>query len=36
LGTREALGIIDNARGAKITGSGFPVYVGDGSTLQRA
>ena len=32
----EALGIIDNARGAKITGSGFPVYLGDGSTLQRA
>ncbi len=32
----EALGIIDNARGAKITGSGWPVYVGDGSNLQRA
>jgi seryl-tRNA synthetase len=32
----EALGIIDNARGAKITGSGFPVYRGLGSTLQRA
>ena len=32
----EALGIIDNARGAKITGSGWPVYLGDGSTLQRA
>jgi seryl-tRNA synthetase len=31
----EALGIIDNARGAKITGSGFPVYVGAGSALQR-
>ena len=32
----EALGIIDNARGAKITGSGFPVYKGAGSALQRA
>jgi seryl-tRNA synthetase len=32
----EELGIIDNARGAKITGSGFPVYTGDGSRLQRA
>jgi seryl-tRNA synthetase len=32
----EALGIIDNARGAKITGSGWPVYVGAGSNLQRA
>jgi seryl-tRNA synthetase len=32
----ERLGIIDNARGAKVTGSGFPVYVGDGATLQRA
>ncbi|HEU0235498.1 MAG TPA: serine--tRNA ligase [Candidatus Limnocylindrales bacterium] len=32
----EALGIIDNARGAKITGSGFPVYRGLGSTLQRS
>jgi seryl-tRNA synthetase len=32
----EMLGIIDNARGAKITGSGFPVYRGLGSTLQRA
>jgi len=32
----EALGIIDNARGAKITGSGFPVYTGLGSTLQRS
>lgn len=32
----EALGLIDNARGAKVAGSGFPVYVGDGSTLQRA
>jgi seryl-tRNA synthetase len=32
----EALGIIDNARGAKVAGSGFPVYRGLGSTLQRA
>ncbi len=32
----EALGIIDNVRGAKVTGSGWPVYVGDGATLQRA
>lgn len=32
----ERLGMIDNARGAKVTGSGFPVYLGDGSTLQRA
>jgi seryl-tRNA synthetase len=29
-------GMIDLARGAKISGSGFPVYVGDGSALQRA
>ena len=32
----EQLGLIDNARGAKITGSGFPVYLGAGSNLQRA
>ncbi|MBA2263181.1 MAG: serine--tRNA ligase [Chloroflexi bacterium] len=32
----EQLGLIDNVRGAKITGSGWPVYLGDGSTLQRA
>jgi seryl-tRNA synthetase len=32
----EALGLIDNARGAKVTGSGFPVYVGAGARLQRA
>jgi seryl-tRNA synthetase len=32
----EALDIIDNGRGAKITGSGFPVYKGAGSSLQRA
>jgi seryl-tRNA synthetase len=32
----DALGIIDNARGAKITGSGWPVYLGAGAALQRA
>ena len=32
----EELGMIDLARGAKVTGSGFPVYLGDGATLQRA
>ncbi len=32
----EALGMIDHVRGAKVTGSGFPVYVGAGSALQRA
>jgi seryl-tRNA synthetase len=32
----ERLGIVDNARGAKVTGSGWPVYVGEGATLQRA
>jgi seryl-tRNA synthetase len=31
----EGLDIIDNARGAKIAGSGFPVYKGAGSALQR-
>jgi seryl-tRNA synthetase len=30
------LDIIDNPRGAKIAGSGFPVYKGAGSGLQRA
>jgi len=30
------LDIIDNPRGAKIAGSGFPVYKGAGSALQRA
>jgi seryl-tRNA synthetase len=30
------LGMIDLERGAKITGSGFPVYMRAGSTLQRA
>jgi seryl-tRNA synthetase len=32
----DALDIIDNARGAKISGSGFPVYKGLGSRLQRS
>jgi seryl-tRNA synthetase len=32
----DALGIIDNPRGAKIAGSGFPVYMGQGSRLQRS
>ncbi len=32
----EALGILDLPRGAKVTGSGWPVYIGDGSTMQRA
>ncbi len=32
----EQLGMIDLARGAKITGSGFPVYRGAGAALQRA
>jgi seryl-tRNA synthetase len=31
----DSLGILDNARGAKIAGSGFPVYKGAGSALQR-
>lgn len=32
----EALGILDLAGGARITGSGFPVYVGAGARLERA
>jgi seryl-tRNA synthetase len=32
----QELGIIDLAAGAKITGSGFPVYRGAGAALQRA
>ena len=32
----DELGMIDLVRGAKVSGSGFPVYVGDGSSLQRA
>jgi seryl-tRNA synthetase len=31
----ESLDIIDNVRGAKIAGSGFPVYKGAGSALER-
>ncbi|HEY7024426.1 MAG TPA: serine--tRNA ligase [Candidatus Limnocylindrales bacterium] len=31
----EALGIFDLAAGAKVAGSGFPIYVGAGSRLQR-
>ncbi|MBM4160850.1 MAG: serine--tRNA ligase [Ignavibacteria bacterium] len=32
----EKLGIIDFARGAKVTGGGFPFYLGKGATLERA
>lgn len=32
----EALGILDLPRGAKVAGSGFPVYVGAGARLERA
>jgi seryl-tRNA synthetase len=32
----EGLGLLDMARGAKIAGSGFPVYRGLGAALQRA
>ncbi len=32
----KKLGILDFERGAKISGSGFPVYVGKGATLERA
>jgi seryl-tRNA synthetase len=32
----EALGILDLPRGAKIAGSGFPVFVGLGARLERA
>ncbi len=32
----EALGIVDFERGAKISGSGFPVFIGDGARLVRA
>jgi seryl-tRNA synthetase len=32
----ESLGMIDLAAGAKVTGSGFPVYKAAGSALQRA
>jgi len=32
----EELGLVDFERGAKIAGSGFPVYTGQGARLQRA
>lgn len=32
----QKLGILDFERGAKISGAGFPVYVGKGATLERA
>jgi len=32
----EALGILDMKRAAKISGAGFPMYIGDGATLERA
>ncbi len=32
----KKLGILDFERGAKITGAGFPLYVGKGASLERA
>ncbi|NLB55262.1 MAG: serine--tRNA ligase, partial [Lentisphaerae bacterium] len=32
----ESLGIFDFARGAKLTGAGFPLYIGLGARLERA
>ena len=32
----KKLNILDFERGAKISGSGFPVYIGNGATLERA
>jgi len=32
----KELNILDFERGAKVSGSGFPVYVGNGATLERA
>ncbi len=32
----KTVGIVDFERGAKIAGSGFPLYVGKGATLERA
>jgi seryl-tRNA synthetase len=32
----KKLGILDFERGAKVSGSGFPVYIGKGATLERA
>ena len=36
LGSGRALGMLDLAAGAKIRGSGFPIYRGAGARLQRA
>ena len=32
----ERLGMLDLAAGAKVTGTGFPIYRGAGARLQRA
>ena len=32
----DALGILDFSRGSKVTGAGFPFYVGKGAQLERA
>lgn len=32
----EKLGIVDFDRGAKVSGAGFPFYIGKGATLERA
>ena len=32
----KKLNILDFERGAKVSGSGFPVYIGKGATLERA
>ncbi len=32
----EKLGVVDFARGTKITGAGFPLYIGKGARLERA
>ncbi|MEL1223985.1 MAG: serine--tRNA ligase, partial [Candidatus Neomarinimicrobiota bacterium] len=31
----EALGLFDFQKGAKLSGSGFPLYIGKGATLER-
>ena len=36
LSLERNLNILDFERGAKVSGSGFPVYVGKGATLERA
>jgi len=36
LNLTDSLGIIDFARGTKITGRAFPLYIGAGATLERA